>query len=177
MKVYTRKGDDGTTGLLHGGRVAKDSPQPTAYGDVDEAQAVIGLARAVADGELAGILIDIERDLWVVMAELACNPDRLDDAGSRPGPEMVDRLESLIDDVSARFDPPTEFVVPGEDEVSARLDVARVVCRRAERSVLSAAAPGSSVVPYLNRLSDLLWTLARWSAGTSVTARSLGDPD
>ena len=143
MKVYTRKGDDGTTGLLHGGRVAKDSPQPTAYGDVDEVQAVIGLARAVADGELAGILIDIERDLWVVMAELACNPDRLDEVGSRPGPEMVDRLESLIDDVSARFDPPTEFVVPGEDEVSARLDVARAVCRRAERSALSAAAPGS----------------------------------
>ena len=90
---------------------------------------------------------------------------------------MVDRLESLIDDVSARFDPPTEFVVPGEDEVSARLDVARAVCRRAERSALSAATPGSSVVPYLNRLSDLLWTLARWSEGTSVTARSLGDPD
>ena len=177
MKVYTRKGDDGTTGLLHGGRVAKDSPQPTAYGDVDEAQAVIGLVRAVADGELAGILIDIERDLWVVMAELACNPDRLNEAGSRSGPEMVDRLESLIDDVSARFDPPTEFVVPGEDEVSARLDVARAVCRRAERSALSAAAPGSSVVPYLNRLSDLLWTLARWSEGTSVTARSLVDPD
>ena len=176
MKVYTRKGDDGTTGLLHGGRVAKDSPQPTAYGDVDEAQAVIGLARAVADGELAGILIDIERDLWVIMAELACNPDRLDEAGSRPGPEMVDRLEGLIDDVSARFDPPTEFVVPGEDEVSARLDVARAVCRRAERSALSAAA-GSSVIPYLNRLSDLLWTLARWSEGTSVTARSLVDPD
>ncbi len=177
MKVYTRKGDDGTTGLLHGGRVAKDSPQPTAYGDVDEAQAAIGLARAVADGELAGILIDIERDLWVVMAELACNPDRLDEVGSRPGPEMVDHLESLIDDVSARFDPPTEFVVPGEDEVSARLDVARAVSRRAERSALSAAAPGSSVVPYLNRLSDLLWTLARWSEGTSVTARSLVDPD
>jgi cob(I)alamin adenosyltransferase len=180
MKVYTRKGDDGTTGLLHGGRVAKDSPQPTAYGDVDEAQAVIGLVRAVADGELAGILIDIERDLWVVMAELACNPnrlDRLDEAGSRPSPAMVARLESLIDDVSARFEPPTEFVVPGEDEVSARLDVARAVCRRAERSALSAVAPGSSVVPYLNRLSDLLWTLARWSEGTSVTARSLGDPD
>ena len=180
MKVYTRKGDDGTTGLLHGGRVAKDSSQPTAYGDVDEAQAVIGLARAVADGELAGILIDIERDLWVVMAELACNPDRLDrlgEAGSRPGPAMVARLESLIDDVSARFEPPTEFVVPGEDEVSARLDVARAVCRRAERSALPAAVAGSSVVPYLNRLSDLLWTLARWSEGTSVTARSLGDPD
>ncbi|MEC9056919.1 MAG: ATP:cob(I)alamin adenosyltransferase, partial [Actinomycetota bacterium] len=81
------------------------------------------------------------------------------------------------DDVSARFDPPTEFVVPGEDEVSARLDVARAVCRRAERSALSAAVAGSSVIPYLNRLSDLLWTLARWSEGTSVTARSLVDPD
>ena len=84
---------------------------------------------------------------------------------------MVEALERLIDDVSARFDPPTEFVVPGGDEVSARLDVARTVCRRAERTVLAAAVAGSSVVPYLNRLSDLLWTLARWQEGTSTTAR------
>ena len=118
MKVYTRKGDDGTTGLFHGGLVAKDSPRPTAYGDVDELQAFLGLARAAATGELAEIPLGLERDLWLVMAELACNPDRLDllaESGSLSTPEMVVRLEGLIDDVSGRFEPPTEFVVPGED--------------------------------------------------------------
>ena len=178
MKVYTRKGDDGTTGLFHGGRVAKDSPRPTAYGDVDELQAFLGLARAAATGELAEILVGLERDLWLVMAELACNPDRLDllaESGSLSTPGMVVRLEGLIDDVSGRFEPPTEFVVPGEDEVAARLDVARTVCRRAERSSLSVAAEGSSVVPYLNRLSDLVWTLARWREGVSLATRSVPD--
>ena len=164
-RVYTRRGDDGTTGLLHGGRVAKDSPQPTAYGDVDEAQAAIGLARSAAGPEMDAILVGLERDLWLVMAELACNPDQveqMEESGSRPTPAMVTALEGLIDDLWSRFDPPTEFVVPGQDEVSARIDVARTVCRRAERSALSVAREGSSVVPYLNRLSDLLWTLARW---------------
>ena len=178
MKVYTRKGDDGTTGLFHGGRVAKDSPRPTAYGDVDELQAFLGLARAAATGELAEILLGLERDLWLVMAELACNPDRLDllaESGSLPTPEMVVRLEGLIDDVSGRFEPPTEFVVPGEEEVAARLDVARTVCRRAERSALPVAAEESSVVPYLNRLSDLVWTLARWREGVSLATRSVPD--
>ena len=74
---------------------------------------------------------------------------------------MVDRLEGLIDEVSSRFEPPTEFVVPGENEVSARLDVARTVCRRAERAAVAVAAPGSAVVPYLNRLSDLLFVMGR----------------
>ena len=109
-RVYTRRGDDGTTGLLHGGRVAKDSPQPTAYGDVDEAQAAIGLARSAAGPEMDAILVGLERDLWLVMAELACNPDQIEEmeeSGSRPTPAMVTALEGLIDDVSSRFDPPT----------------------------------------------------------------------
>ncbi len=173
-RVYTRKGDDGTTGLLYGGRVAKDSAAPSAYGDVDEAQAAIGLARVVADAELDAMLVGVQRDLWLVMAELACHPDKVDrlaESGSLATPAMVEALEKMIDEVSARFDPPTEFVVPGGDEVSARLDMARTVCRRAERTALSVATEGSSVVPYLNRLSDLLWTLARWQEGTSTTAR------
>ena len=180
MKVYTRGGDDGTTALLYGGRVPKDGPQPTAYGDVDEAQAAIGLARAAIDDrsgpELDAMLVGVQRDLWLVMAELACHPDKVDrlaESGSRATPAMVEALESLIDDVSARFDPPTEFVVPGGDEVSARLDVARTVCRRAERSALAAVVDGSQVVPYLNRLSDLLWTLARWQEGESTITRSI----
>ena len=181
--MYTRRGDDGTTGLLHGGRVAKNSPRPTAYGEVDEAQAAIGLARAAAGPEMDAILVGLERDLWLVMAELACNPEQveqMEESGSRPTPAMVTALEGLIDEVWSRFDPPTEFVVPGQNEVSARIDVARTVCRRAERSALSVAGEGSSVVPYLNRLSDLLWTLARWQEsggqdGGSLATRSLSD--
>jgi cob(I)alamin adenosyltransferase len=183
MRIYTRKGDDGTTGLLYGGRVAKDGPAPTAYGSVDEAQAAIGVARAQvlaapgeSPGELAEILLGLERDLWVLMAELATDPShhaKLVDGQSRVTSEMVTTVEQLIDEISDAFDPPTEFVIPGQTQVAARLDVARTVVRRAERDAVAAAGPGSECLPYLNRLSDLLWTLARWQEGTSVTARSV----
>lgn len=176
MKIYTRKGDDGTTGLYGGGRVLKDSAAPEAYGTVDEAQAALGVARAFCPkgGELDVLLVGLERDLWVLMAELATdqsNAHKLVDGTSRVTAEMVSALETHIDDVSARFDPPTEFVVPGEDRVAALLDLARTVVRRAERASLRAAAPGTNVVPYLNRLSDLVWTLARWQEGSSLTSR------
>jgi cob(I)alamin adenosyltransferase len=176
VKIYTRKGDDGTTGLFHGGRVAKDSAAPTAYGSVDETQAFLGLARAECDGELADVLLHLERDLWVVMAELAtdvANRDKLQEGSSLVTESMVTHLEETIDAFSARFDPPTEFVVPGQERVAALLDVARTVARRAERDSLPAVAPGSAVVAYLNRLSDLLWTLARWREGTSLPTRSV----
>jgi len=171
-KVYTRTGDDGTTGLLYGGRVRKDSELPTAYGTVDEAQAFLGVARADAGAgtELDSLLIRLERELYVLMAELATRPDnrhKLTRGVSAVTDEMVTGLEHLIDDVSARFEPPTEFVVPGESRVAAHLDVARTVVRRAERHALAAAPPPSHVVTYLNRLSDLLWTLARWQEGHS----------
>src|SRR5207237_1206123 len=138
MKIYTRKGDDGTTGLLYVGRVRKDDPAPEAYGAVDEAQAVLGLARAeTGDGsELDQLLIRLERDLWVVMGELATAPanrDKLDPGTSLVTPQMVDALEPLIDDLAGRFEPPTEFVVPGQNRLSGLLDVARTVVRRAER--------------------------------------------
>jgi cob(I)alamin adenosyltransferase len=179
VRIYTRKGDDGTTGLLHGGRVAKDSAQPTAYGTVDEAQAAIGVARASAGpaSELDGMLVSVERDLWVVMGELAAERSkraRLVADQTLVTDAMVARLESLIDDVSERFDPPTEFVVPGQTVVAAHLDVARTVVRRAERSALGAVDDESQVVPYLNRLSDLLWTLARWQEGQSLATRTAG---
>lgn len=176
MKIYTRKGDDGTTGLLYGGRVAKDAPAPTAYGDVDEAQAVLGLARAEAEpgSELDTLLIGIERDLYVLMAELATAPgnrSKLVGGTTLVTDEMITALEATIDDLSARFDAPTEFVVPGENRVAALLDVGRTVVRRAERMALRAAADGSLVVPYLNRLSDLLWTMARWQGGPSLITK------
>jgi cob(I)alamin adenosyltransferase len=186
MKIYTRRGDDGTTGLLFGGRVRKDSELPAAYGAVDEAQAALGVARAAAErgGELDDRLVAIERDLWVLMAELATDPanrHKLTAGQNLVTEAMVTALEARIDELSARFDPPTEFVVPGEDAAAAQLDVARTVVRRAERDVLHAWAmldergtpvEGSQVVAYLNRLSDLLWTMARWCEGTSRPARA-----
>jgi cob(I)alamin adenosyltransferase len=176
MKIYTRKGDDGTTGLLFGGRVRKDHPAPSAYGDVDEAQAAIGVARAHADpgGELDTLLVAIERDLWVLMADLATdeeNRHKLAPGVSLVTEGMVRQLEDLIDGYAARFDMPAEFVVPGQERTAAFLDLARTVVRRAERQALDAAATDSQVISYLNRLSDLLWTLARWQEGESLTAR------
>lgn len=177
MRVYTRRGDDGTTGLLHGGRVRKDSPRPEAYGQVDEAQAAIGLARAFAErgSELDELLVAVERDLWVLMADLATGPearDKLVEGTTLVSDEMVAALEARIDDVSARFEPPREFVVPGEGVVAAHLDLARTVVRRAERAAVSAAPESTAALAYLNRLSDLLWVLARWQEGTSRTSRS-----
>ena len=186
MKIYTRKGDDGTTGLLYGGRVAKDSVWPAAYGSVDEAQSVLGVARAtVGSSALGELILRLQRDLWVLMAELATDPSnrsKLEPGSGLVTAAMVTELESVIDSMSAEFDPPTEFVVPGEQLVAAHLDVARTVVRRAERDTLAAfatiagepAAADSHCLAYLNRLSDLLWTLARWQEsqdGTSRTAR------
>ena len=180
MKIYTRKGDDGTTGLYYGGRVRKDDPAPSAYGDVDEAQAAIGLARAEARSmgaaELDAMCIALERDLWVLMADLATeneNRHKLTPGVSLVTQAMVDALEAHIDDLTGRFEMPKEFVVPGQSRIAALLDVARTVVRRSERSALRAVAPDSLVVGYLNRLSDLLWTMARWQEhGTTLASRS-----
>jgi cob(I)alamin adenosyltransferase len=178
MKIYTKAGDDGTTGLLYGGRVRKDAPGPMAYGDVDEAQSFIGLARTetARGSELDTLLVHLERDLWVLMAELATEPDnhhKLVDGKSRVSEEMVQHLETLIDEITPRFPPITEFVIPGQSRLSALLDVSRTVIRRAERTSMHAAVEGSFALPYLNRLSDLLWTMARWQDGETLRARSI----
>lgn len=174
-KVYTRTGDDGSTGLLFGGRVEKSSHGPSAYGAVDEAVSALGLARCEAErgDELDTLLQRLQRELFVVGAELATAPekrDRLEPGVSRVTPEMVDALEPVIDDVTSRYDPPTEFVLPGENRTAAALDLARTVVRRAERESVAAGDAGwlddSLVVPYLNRLADLVYTLARWQEGS-----------
>jgi cob(I)alamin adenosyltransferase len=175
-RLWTGKGDDGTTGLLYGGRAPKASPRLEAVGTVDEAQASIGLARAEAPGgsELDVILTALERDLWVLMAELATddsNRSKLIPGGSLVTREMVDALEAVLDDIGGRFELPREFVVPGQDRGSALLDLARTVIRRAERSAAAVAADDSFVIPYLNRLSSLLWTLARWVEGEPLLAK------
>ncbi len=185
MKIYTRKGDDGTTGLLYGGRVAKDSTVIEANGAVDEAQAALGTVRAKVEkgSELDELLVGLARDLYVLMAELATAPPnrrKLTPGTSLVTDEMIIALEERIDDLTGRFPPITDFVIPGHDPVSAALDVARTAVRRAERASLRAAAPAaeeSLVVAYLNRLSDLLWTMARWQEqGESLLSRQAGPP-
>ena len=181
MQIYTRTGDDGTTGLFFGGRVRKDDARPEAYGTVDEAQAAIGVARATANqaetgGELDDILVHAQRDLWVLMAELATLPEnerKLVAGKTRVTAEMVDAIEPLIDAATARFEMPRDFVIPGGTPVGAALDLARTVVRRAERAALAVSPAESHVVPYLNRLSDLLWALARWQDGGSVRAKDV----
>ena len=180
-KVYTRTGDDGSTALLFGGRVGKDTSGPDAYGAVDEAVSTLGLARAEAErgGELDELIIRLQRELFVVGAELATAPEnrrKLEPGVSLTTGEMVDALEPIIDDITARYEAPTEFVLPGENRVAAALDVARTVVRRAERQAVAAAhagwLPESHVVPYLNRLADLVYTLARWQEGTFRPVRT-----
>jgi len=177
MSISTKRGDTGTTGLLYGGRVRKDSARIECNGAVDEAQAALGYARAVvlatgASGPgnlsadaLDGMLVSIERDLWVLMAEVATSDNhrsKLVAGTSLVTKEMVEVLTSRVTALEAPQLVPKDFVVPGENLAGASLDVARTVVRRAERLAVAAGLPAiSAVVPYLNRLSDLCWLLAR----------------
>ncbi len=179
MQLYTRKGDDGTTGLLYGGRARKDDPAVEACGAVDEAQSAIGVARAEVQrgSEVDRLLVGAEHDLYVLMAELATSPDnrrKLEAGKTMVTDAMVSHLEAVVDVLGERFPMPSEFVIPGQERLAALLDVARTVVRRAERSALAVAAPGSHVVPYLNRLSTLMWVMARWQEhGDSLPSRSV----
>jgi cob(I)alamin adenosyltransferase len=148
--------------------VDKDGAAPEAYGTVDEAVSALGTARALADGDLAERLIEVQRDLFVVGAELATDPSnrhKLEPGVTRVVPEMVERLEQRIDQAAAEVGTPTEFVVPGQAPLPAALDLARTVVRRAERRAVSYARSGglddSLVVTYLNRLADYVYMLAR----------------
>ncbi len=178
MKIYTRDGDEGETGLLYGGKVSKSSSLPEAYGTVDEAQAILGLVRTECEkgSDLEEKVIHIERDLYVLMAELATDPsnyDKLESGKSKVNDEMITFLEEFIDDISSRFELPKEFVIPGQNRISALIDIARTVVRRAERRTIACGVKNSLAVPYLNRLSDLLWAMARWQEGESITSRSV----
>tara|TARA_B110000014_G_C19947993_1_gene490558 strand:+ start:34 stop:573 length:540 start_codon:yes stop_codon:yes gene_type:complete len=178
MKIYTRNGDEGETGLLYGDKVSKASSLPEAYGTVDEAQAILGLVRTECkkESDLEEKIIHIERDLYVLMAELATDPskhDKLESGKNKVNEEMVEFLEKFIDDLSSRFELPKEFVIPGQNRISALLDIARTVVRRAERRTIACEFKKSLAVPYLNRLSDLLWAMARWQEGESITSRSV----
>jgi cob(I)alamin adenosyltransferase len=165
MKLYTKTGDDGTTGLFGGGRIVKASSRVEAYGTVDETNAAIGVARACAPkGVFDAVLERIQEDLFTLGAELACVPGREAKlAMALIGHAEIERLELAIDDADAACPPLKTFVLPGGSPLAALLHSARTVCRRAERAVLRVddAPPRSELVMYLNRLSDLLFALAR----------------
>ena len=168
MKIYTRTGDTGETALFGGGRVSKDHPRTSAYGDVDELNSAVGLARATAPAELFDDLLEgIQRDLFSIGGRLATpEPEKVAKAIAKAvlPPERVESFERAMDDAETELPPLRAFVLPGGTPKAAALHLARTVCRRAERSVVRLAreeeAPAEILV-YLNRLSDLLFTLAR----------------
>jgi cob(I)alamin adenosyltransferase len=174
VRIYTRTGDDGSTGLFYGGRVSKSDPAPEAYGSVDEAVAALGVARSLArdDPDLRTMILRLQRDLFVVGADLATNPEQR--AKLKPGEslvtaEMVGDLEAIIDTEVEERPLPNYFVVPGANAFSAALDASRTAVRRAERRAVELKEAGGTatheVLRYLNRLSDLLFVLARRAAG------------
>jgi cob(I)alamin adenosyltransferase len=200
--VATRRGDDGTTGLLFGGeRVFKDDPRTEACGAIDEAVAALGLARAELGlqaqhgslprtlARLPDLILRVQRELFVAGAELATVPaavDRQKPGETRVTADMVDGLDELLAETEAAIELPSEFVVPGETRLSAALELARTIVRRAERRAVavrrSEPIPEDHLLPYLNRLADLLWIFARAAeqgesrAATPSRAASRGDP-
>jgi cob(I)alamin adenosyltransferase len=166
VRIYTGTGDQGTTGLFGGGRVDKDDPRVEAYGSVDELNACIGVARAhLGAGNLSERLAEIQRDLFTLGAELGCVPGKEDRLALTLIAEGdARRLEALIDDIETRLTPLKTFVLPGGSPAAAFLHLARTVCRRAERRVIASRAGSpvrAEILVYLNRLSDLLFVLAR----------------
>lgn len=172
-RIYTKTGDDGTTGLFHGGRVSKGDELVDAYGDIDEAVAALGAARAAGlEPRIAEVVLRLQRELFAAAADMASNPrhrDRLVPGISLVTPEMTAGIEALIDDLVAERPLRPVFVVPGTTQAGALLDLARAVVRRAERHAVRARSGGQpvgdDVLRYINRLSDLLFVLARHAAG------------
>lgn len=174
-KVYTRKGDDGTTQLLFASkeRVAKSDIRVEAYGASDEAVAALGLARAEAGqaghDDVATIVLKLQSELFILNAELATAPEnssRLTPGVSLVTAEMVDALEVTIDDLTGRFEQPKDFIVPGNSMLGAYLDLAARIVRRTERAIDALAQQQevrSEVRRYVNRLADLVWVLARYA--------------
>ncbi len=166
MRIYTRTGDDGTTGLLGRDRVPKHDPRVEAYGSVDELNAVLGVVRAHDAGRwLEDLLPRIQSDLFRVGAELATADEKMLQKLDRIADTDIEGLEGAIDRLEADLPALTRFVLPAGSPLAAHLHLARTVCRRAERRVTALAGSGSvepRIVRYLNRLADLLFVMARW---------------
>lgn len=173
VKIYTRKGDDGTTSLWYGGRVRKNDVRTEAYGSVDEANSALGVARSLCTDDqtdLRETILTLQRNLFVAGAELATAPDaagRLEGGISRITDAMTEQVEADIDRYMSQVDLPPHFVIPGGTELSAALDVARSAIRRAERRVVelrdSDGLASDVVLRYINRASDLAFALARFA--------------
>jgi cob(I)alamin adenosyltransferase len=178
-RIYTRKGDKGTTSLWYGGRVAKSDLRTEAYGALDEAASALGVARSLCgsgDADLAADILRLQDDLFIAGAELATAPeasDRLVDGVSRVTAEMTAELEQVIDRHMNRVDLPPKFVIPGGNQLSAQLDVARAVIRRAERRTAALAAQdgvaSEELLRFINRASDAAYAMAR--------SADVGDPE
>lgn len=179
VKIYTRKGDDGTTGLWYGGRVKKSDPRTSAYGDVDEAISAIAIARALASEsapEVASDLLEMQRCMFIGCAQLATADEsfgKLVPGTTLIEQAMVDALELRIDHYKSLRELPPKFIIPGGTELSARIDFARTVVRRAERSIVDLdqhdPLPDRTVLAYINRSSDLLFMLARFTDADDLT--------
>jgi cob(I)alamin adenosyltransferase len=170
MRIYTRTGDDGTTGLLYGGRVRKDDPRTDLYGTIDEAVSCLGVARAAGlVARVEAIVVRLQRDLFVLGAQLATAPGneaKLTDGISRITVSMTELAEADIDELVSAHPLPANFVLPGSALGAAGLDLARATVRRAERKAVAMRAEGAiedpEILRYLNRVSDLLFVLARY---------------
>ena len=170
MPIYTKTGDAGETRLLFGKRVSKADPMCEAYGTTDQAVSAMGLARALSkDPRVREILLDVQREMFTVGAELATPPDHYQELLANFSAVtgcMVDRLEALIDELDGQMELPNAFIVPGASPASGALDMARSLLRAGERRVVAlheqGALPNPEVLRYLNRLADLLFMLARY---------------
>lgn len=170
MRIYTRKGDDGTTGLFYGGRIPKDDLRAEVYGTLDETVSALGIARAAGLVEaVEAIVVRVQREMFVVGAQLATAPPnqgKLEAGVSKVTPEMTSQAERDIDALVAEHPLPQEFLLPGELASSAALDLARSIVRRAERQTVGLrradGLPDEEILRYLNRVSDLLFALARF---------------
>ncbi len=172
-RIYTRKGDDGTTSLWYGGRVAKSDPRTEAYGALDEAASALGVARGLCrpeDDELAADILRLQDDLFIAGAELATAPEaaeRLVDGVSRVTPEMAAELEQLIDHYMGQVELPPKFVIPGGTQLSGQLDLARAILRRAERRTVALAGnnglASEELLRFVNRASDAAYAMARFA--------------
>ena len=179
MSIVTKTGDQGETSLMYGRHVPKNDPRVEAYGAVDELTAALGMARAICDDKFAEQIFAVQKDLINVMGELSTLPeDRqryVKDGFQVVDAKMVDRVGAVIVDLEKdKSLYPKDWVIPGGNSVSAALDLARTICRRAERHIATLNDSNSEILRYLNRLSDLCWILARATEARSKNSDKVG---
>ncbi len=164
---FSKRGDKGETSLLGGQRIPKYDPRPDTYGTLDEASSALGVARAMTENQkIKDIILEVQKDLLVMGAELSCFPEDLDKLTHRIDEKDVSCIENIIDKLQKDVELPKEFIYPGKSVVSAQIDVARTIIRRAERKAVRLKKDGlissDEITKYLNRLADMLFTLARF---------------